>query len=212
MKKLDLSHLEGWPNDVVLGVSEIVKREDTGILSASELEEYNGFSNPHRKAEYLSVRHLFYSLLGDMGFPKRETKLLKHKDGKPYAKVGDKVVHVSFSHSPEKVFCAISLENNIGIDVELSSRQISQSVLDRISNEKERVAFETLEPVQVWTIKEAVVKCMGSGLRTNLNDLIIEKGKKKRFSVRFNNESLFEICSFRQSDHQIALAYQSQLI
>ena len=212
MKKLDLLHLECWPEDVVLGVSEIMKKEDTGILSENKLVEYNGFSNSHRKAEYLSVRHLFYSLLGEMGFPQKETKLLKQKDGKPYARIGEKVVHVSFSHSQEKVFCAISFEKNVGLDVELSTRQVSHSVLNRIRNEKEGAAFETLEPVQIWTIKEAVVKCMGSGLRTNLNDLIIEEGKKKRFSVRFNNESLFEICSFRQSNHQIALAYQSQLI
>lgn len=212
MEKIDTSHIECWPQGVVLGTAEIKRSEDTVVLSESELKVYNGFKNSNRKAEFLSVRYLFYSLLDEMGLPLKETKLLKHEDGKPYAKVGERSLHVSFSHSPEKVFCAISFEKNIGLDVEHLSRNISQPVLDRIRNEKEESVFEILQPVQVWTIKEAVVKCMGSGLRTNLKDLIIEETEKNRFSVRFYNESLFEICSFRQSNHQIALAYQSQPI
>ncbi|HET8865776.1 MAG TPA: 4'-phosphopantetheinyl transferase superfamily protein [Gracilimonas sp.] len=212
MKKMDTSHIEGWPEEVALGIAEIIARRDKSILSESECNEYDSFTNPNRKAEFLSVRHLFYSLLDEMGIPSKEKSLLKHKDGKPYATAGKKLIHVSFSHSPSKVFCAISTVYDVGLDVELVDRVVNDKVVKRILNKEERKTLGEVDPVCLWTIKESVVKCMGTGLRTNLNDLTILKEEKNSFRVRFNNDNLFEICSFRQSDHQIALAYQSKNI
>lgn len=209
---MDTSHIEGWPKDVVLGVTEITKSEDIGILSENELEEFNSFTNPSRKAEYLSARSLFRFLLAELKLADEGIELLKEEGGKPFARNLDEMIHVSFSHSPKKVFCAISKKKEVGLDVELSNRKINQAVAARILNEHELDEVGKENPVQLWTIKEAAVKCLGTGLRTNLSDLTIQKNKKNRFSVRFNNEKLFEICSFRQSDHQIALAYQSKHI
>jgi phosphopantetheinyl transferase len=58
-------------------------------------------------------------------------------------------------------------------------------------------------------LKEAAVKYLGTGLRTNLNEVIISFEKDGQISARFNNDKLIEICSFRSTDHQIALAYHS---
>jgi phosphopantetheinyl transferase len=212
MKLLDRAHKKNYPSDITLGIADISDEVSEGLFSDVEKREYESFKNKGRKAEYASARRLFWFLVNKTGIEKNGLNLLKEEGGKPYALAGNNRIHVSFSHSPQKVFCALSSKSNIGLDVEHLSRTISPAVLNRIRHQQEAKIFKLLEPVQLWTIKEAVVKCMGSGLRTNLNELLIEEREKNCFSISFNNESLFEICSFKQSDHQIALAYQGQPI
>jgi phosphopantetheinyl transferase len=212
MNKISTKHIEFWPVKVVLGFAEINESYSSGILSAEELKEYNNFTNKKRQAEFLTARHLFQSLLSDQQINSSEVELMKEEMGKPFATHFGTTIYVSFSHSPSKVFCAISKTFDVGLDVENVSRKVNPAVVKRILNEEEAHLAKEEEPIRLWTIKEAAVKCLGTGLRTNLDDLTIQKNEKNRFSVRFNNDKMFEICSFRETDHQIALAYQSKHI
>ena len=212
MQKISTKHIEFWPEKVVLGFADISEEYQADILSDQELAEYNDFTNKRRQAEFLTARHLFKQLLEDHYINSNEVMLLKEELGKPYAKYNDEIIHVSFSHSPNKVYCALSLSKSIGLDVEDVNRNVNPSVVKRILNNDEAYLAVEEEPIRLWTIKEAAVKCLGTGLRTNLDDLTIQKNEKNRFSVRFNNDKMFEICSFTETDHQIALAYQSKNI
>ena len=212
MKELDTSQIKNYPQNVILGEADIVKHPPLDILSEKELKEYDSFRNTKRKAEFVSARKLFRFLLSQMDINPKQVQLLKEQEGKPYAIWNGKHIFLSFSHSPKKVYCAISKKMDIGLDVEPVSREIRQRILERITSEAERSEVSTLKPVQIWTIKEAVVKFLGTGLRTNLNDLTVVKKRNSQISVKFNNDKFIEICSFRQSDHQIALAYQSKHI
>lgn len=212
MEKLNTSDIYNWPRNVYLGMAEISDQRSLDIFSAQEKKEFEGFGSPKRKAEYLSGRHLFRFLLRDLNLPERDVHLYKDESGKPRARHKNQSIYLSFSHSPGKVFCAVSFKHELGLDVEQTDREISNSVVQRILNEQERNSIGEEDPVRLWTIKEAAVKYLGTGLRTNLNDLTIIKKEKSYYSVRFNNEKLIEICSFSQSDHQIALAYQSRHI
>ncbi|MEX2477520.1 MAG: 4'-phosphopantetheinyl transferase superfamily protein [Gracilimonas sp.] len=212
MNKVDTSHIKNWPEDVVLGSSELAEPTSLKVLSALELDEFDTFKNPKRKTEFLTARKLFRFLVSEMDLDENGVQLLKEKGGKPYAEFSGKRLHVSFSHSNEKVFCAISKELDIGLDIEPVTREINAPVLNRILNEQEAKSLDLTNPIQLWTLKEAAVKCLGTGLRTNLRDLTLVKKEKGGHFIRFNNDKLIEICSFRQSDHQIALAYQSNHI
>jgi phosphopantetheinyl transferase len=212
MKELDTSQIRNYPQDVIIGEADIEEHISLDILSKEELKEHDTFKNRKRRAEFVSARKLFRFLLCQMDINPKQVLLQKDQEGKPYAAWNGKHIFVSFSHSPEKVYCAISKKLDIGLDVEPVSRKISQSVLKRITTDAERSVVSTLKPVQVWTIKEAVVKFLGTGLRTNLNELKIVKNQSSQISVKFYNDKYIEICSFRQSDHQIALAYQSKHI
>ncbi len=212
MKRLETKHIDFWPDDVLLGEAEIKNSHSISILNKSEREEYENFSNANRQAEYLTARHLFRHLIHSFNVHPDDVSLVKEKLGKPFARHKTEHINVSFSHSPKKVYCVLSLSKNVGLDVELVDREINPAVVKRILNNEELETLASEQPVKLWTIKEAAVKCLGTGLRTNLNDLTILKNQKNRFSVRFNNDKLFEICSFKLTNHQIALAYQSKHI
>ncbi|MEX0721497.1 MAG: 4'-phosphopantetheinyl transferase superfamily protein [Balneolaceae bacterium] len=209
MEKIDTTQIKNWPEGVVLAVSELKQDLSPDILSAEEKQEFDSFLNFKRKAEYLLARYLFRFLLNELGINPAEVELLKEEKGKPYAIYGDELINVSFTHSPELVLCAVSKEKRIGLDIESVDRVINKRVIKRILNEKEWKIIGQEDPLRLWTIKEAALKCAGTGLQTNLLNLNIYKKEKNRYSIRFNDDITYEICSFKQSGHQVALAYQS---
>jgi phosphopantetheinyl transferase len=206
LELLDTSSILDFPEQVKLGFSEIKPDLSTDILTSKELEEWNSFTNEHRKNEFLTARHLFHELLNDVA-PNSEFILSKHSLGKPFAIYGDKELFVSFSHSKDLVFCALSNSVDIGLDTEWLEREVDQRVVKRILGESEWDVFSDEDPILLWTIKEAAVKCLGTGLRTNLKELEIQKKGSSKFFVRINDEKTFQICSFKVLNHQISIAY-----
>lgn len=210
MKIIDTQKIEHWPGEVLLGHAQIRDDLPDKLLRDSELKEYQAFHHPNRKAEYLTARYLFKFLVDHSGLDFSSVELLKQQDGKPFFELAGGHSFVSFSHTNSHVFCAISKTLDVGIDAELTTRIINPKVIKRILSKPEQAYLDMEDPIKLWTIKEAAVKCLGTGLRTNLNEVIIQKNEGDQYSVRFNDEYLFEICSFTQLNHQIALAYQSQ--
>lgn len=207
MQLLNTQSVSNWPEDVLLGFSEIREKLGTGILSAEEEDEYQKFGHEGRKAEFLTGRHLFRLLLKRAGLDSGNVQLCKEPDGKPYAEAGKERLFVSFSHTGSLVFCALSAKRDIGMDAEETDREVSDRLLNRILNEAEKEQLSGADPLMLWTIKEAAVKKLGTGLRTNLNELKIEQKGADKYGVRINDEINYEICNFRQLNHQIAIAY-----
>lgn len=206
MKLLDTSLINDFPSDVKVGYSKIKSNLSEDILSAKEREEWDVFTNQQRKNEFLSARHLFFKLLKLTGSD-TDFSLKKQPLGKPFASNGITEKFVSFSHSKNYVFCAVSDSTDIGLDTEWLDRKVDKRVVKRILGVNEWEVFSDEDPILLWTIKEAAVKCLGTGLRTNLKDLEIQKKGEMEFSVRINDEKTFQICSFQKLNHQISIAY-----
>ncbi|MEQ8579293.1 MAG: 4'-phosphopantetheinyl transferase superfamily protein [Balneola sp.] len=206
MELLDTSLITDFPGKVKLGFSEIKTDLSIDLLSERERLEWDGFTNQQRKDEYLSARHLFKEILSVSGLSS-DFEILKHPLGKPYAQTGNKELFLSFSHSKNHVFCAISETVDIGLDTEWLDRKVDQRIVKRILGESEWEVFSDEDPILLWTIKEAAVKCLGTGLRTNLKELKIQKKNDIKFLVRINDEKTFQICSFQELNHQISIAY-----
>ncbi len=189
-----------------MGYAPINEGLSPSILTQKERAEWQGFTNESRKKEYLAARHLFRFLLaqGDLN-PNFE--LNKEALGKPYAQFQSEILNVSFSHSKELVMCAISPQCDIGLDIEWSRRQVNERLVKRFLSENEWKVFGEENPIKLWTMKEAAVKCLGTGLRTNLIDLELHKVEENKFSVIINDDKSFQICSFQLLDHQISIAY-----
>lgn len=100
------------------------------------------------------------------------------KLGKPYAK---NLPGVSFnvSHTKGMLLCAVSIEGNIGVDVELV-RKAPSSVMKRAFHEEEKAYVEEASDkeelynrrfFQIWTQKEAYTKYLGTGISSKLSEI-----------------------------------------
>lgn len=206
MELLNTSSITDFPEHVILGYSEIKSGLSDELLSDYERKEWESFTNQQRKNEYLTARHLFREMLR-AGRLSSDYKIYKHPLGKPFAKNEDQKLFLSFSHSKDYVFCGISESVDLGIDTEWLDRKVDQRIVKRILGESEWEVFSDEDPILLWTIKEAAVKCLGTGLRTNLKELEIQKKSEIEFLVRINDEKTFQICSFQELNHQISIAY-----
>lgn len=76
---------------------------------------------------------------------------------------------ISLSHCRTAVAAAVSHDGPVGIDVE-SRRRISDGLAERVCSPEERHAIDrsadpTMAFLQLWTRKEAVLKCRGTGIQ-----------------------------------------------
>lgn len=130
------------------------------------------------------------------------------KNEKPSAKQDDKVLSVSFSHTSESVAAVISKKWVVGIDMESSYRQVNDHLLKRMKHENEAFKLYERNPIiRIWTMKEAALKAIGTGLRQPMNSVHIESVKRQTFSVRFHNGIESEIISFQMWDQWISICY-----
>jgi phosphopantetheinyl transferase len=159
-----------------------------------------------RKNEHYSGRKLFGNLVDYLDLPASSIELLKTDLGKPYAKNGDKMIYTSFSHSQDWVLSGISLKFDIGLDCERLDRKISENVIDRIRSETEKAMMQDVSDLEMWTMKEAFVKCIGTGIRMNLKNYPITKQENK-YVVRWQNVRIY-IVPFIWQNHQLAVAWK----
>ncbi|MFA5667675.1 MAG: 4'-phosphopantetheinyl transferase superfamily protein [Balneolaceae bacterium] len=206
MELLNSKTIAGFPESTLLGYTPIIEGLTPDILTDNEYQQWDGFTSQLRKNEFLTARHLFHYLLAQ-GELNPDYVLKKEPLGKPYAQLDANILHVSFSHSKDYAMCAISPKHTIGLDIEWCRRQVNEKLVRRILNENEWKVFGEEDPVKLWTMKEAAVKSLGTGLRTNLNELVLRKESENEFLITFNNEKTFQICNFQLLDHQISIAY-----
>lgn len=117
--------------------------------------ELQRFTAPHRKLEWLSVRALFFRLLG-------EHKVVCYEpSGKPY--LADNSYHVSISHTKGYVAVILSTEKIVGIDIEQYGQRVHK-VAHKYMREDESVSLyngdDTWSLLLHWSAKEVMFKCM----------------------------------------------------
>ncbi|MFD4024195.1 4'-phosphopantetheinyl transferase family protein [Streptomyces sp. NPDC058576] len=115
---------------------------------------------------------LRYALLVHHGLREDELPLSRNRFGKPYlAHRPD--LHFSLSHSGRWVVCATS-GKRIGVDIEHVDAG-TRDIAHRFTPDEH--AYVAAAPpaerarrlIQIWTLKESYLKCVGSGLTTPLN-------------------------------------------
>lgn len=95
------------------------------------------------------------------------TTVAHHASGAPYLPEHPSL-NVSISHCRSAVAVAISDTGKVGIDVECR-RKINQSLVERVCSDAELAWIREAEDpemafLQLWTRKEAILKCMGTGI------------------------------------------------
>ncbi len=179
------------------------------FLQPEEAEELGRKATPKRAAEWLAGRIAMKRVvrkiagLSSQAFPdEREIRIAQDAQGKPFAQIDtmpdDRICDLSLSHSNGLAMAAAVLPNvfgGIGIDVEKIEERTDSWVQDYFTEEEIRSAGSTdsrwLDLTKMWSLKEAALKAMGTGLRFDLRDIAVtgmdEYGSA---TLEFRNEAL----------------------
>ena len=136
--------------------------------------------SPQRAAQIQVSEQLTLRLFGEAGVRVQSEELGRTIYGKPQLRWRrDCAFHHSISHTGPITVGVLS-EGAIGIDVEFEDRQIgvSPSLLLRrmFSTEQDAAAcLERWSLLQLWTIKEAVLKASGYGLAGGLTNVALNR-------------------------------------
>jgi len=113
--------------------------------------------------------------LKEYGFREEDLNHLKYNEyNKPYL---ENEIYFNLSHSGDIVICAISNEQEIGIDIE-EMKPINIWEFDTIFTKNElEIMNNSSHPVftfyKYWTIKESVIKAIGKGLALPLSEVVV---------------------------------------
>lgn len=106
-------------------------------------------------------------------------RVLKYPSGQPYLE-SDPGLAMSLSHSGNHWVCALSKSFDVGIDIQIH-REFNPKLFERICTPTELSGLLDRSEqsfFELWTIKEAALKCLGTGLQFPMNKLDVCKDKR----------------------------------
>lgn len=186
-----------------------VTAEEVNKLNDDEIAELEMLKNEKRKREFLTSRLLIKQLNREMGLDPLQFRVDKNNLGQPFGYYQNLQYDISIAHTDDFVLCGIALNFELGVDLEPLNRGVPDKLLSRILHQDELPGLEEVPPIQLWTMKEALIKLQGMGLRMNMKDLQVKPDSGEQYYVDFNNDKTAKICSFQSNNHWISIAYYS---
>ncbi|MDX1901197.1 MAG: 4'-phosphopantetheinyl transferase superfamily protein [Gammaproteobacteria bacterium] len=149
--------------------------------------------------------------------PAKEILLTSEPQKKPYLKNNPKKIEFNLSHSEDKMLCAITLDNPVGVDIEKMRTECDLRIADRFFSASENHLLSTLDNdqkmkmfFQLWTAKEAIVKMTGKGLWTALNSFSVDP-KKPSQVVNIEETTCHVTCFSVDPEYASALATEKEI-
>lgn len=195
------------PADLILAWEKVDGTHPASILNAAESVEYNEYKSPGRQKEYLATRNLVRDIVSHMQLDARKFSLQKDSLGKPSGHYRGQNFKMSIAHTTERVICGIAADIELGVDIEPVNRSVPERLRNRLVNTNEASLVNNEETIRLWTVKEALVKLKGTGLRTNLNECTITDFQDGIFYATYDNDNRAKICSFVHDNHWLAIAW-----
>jgi 4'-phosphopantetheinyl transferase len=177
--QLDAGHIDVWRSRIDLPVSEIEKYAET--LSEQEQERAAKFTFPDKYEEYVVSRGLLRKALAHVLDQEPSSFKFDYTSSmKPYLvkQYNDRSISFNVSHSHGQALVAISLDRNIGIDIEKIRPDVEyEKLAKRFFSEAEHKALmqcavedRVAAFFATWTRKEAFVKAVGKGIAFGLSE------------------------------------------
>jgi 4'-phosphopantetheinyl transferase len=166
------------PGEVHLWGIALEGGEDPPVadLSAAEVERAGRYRFPADRRRFVRTRAALRTLLGaHLTLPASAVVIATAEGGKPQLEPARHPSPLRFnvSHSGELALIALSLDCEVGVDVEaIRPTPLPDDVIARHFSAAERAALAALPAArrrrafyQIWTLKEAYLKACGDGLR-----------------------------------------------
>lgn len=172
-----------------INIEDVSWKEISSMLSiVSKQEKQKILEMQHEKDRCLSLVGkllLLYSLnQNSIQKVNRLPKLVYTSYGKPQWKNISSFFNIT--HSGNMVACAYGYDKNIGIDIELIknySIDMFAEILTLKEYEQLKKSNNIIKLIQIWTIKEAVLKADGRGFYADPQKIVIQ-GNKVHFENR----------------------------
>lgn len=198
----DLAPVHAWLCDVdderqLAGVDE-------GALSASEEERARRLVDPEKGRRFRRGRAVVRHVLGRLlGVPPRDVDFAVNAHGKPSVVTpracGSRPappLHVNWSHSANLLLLAATVSGEVGVDVEVmdpavDALAVAQSHFTRAEADALRALAgpeRTAAFYRCWTVKEAVLKALGTGLSVALNRVSVQFGGAGAMEISLDGE------------------------
>ena len=183
------------------------KKLPESIFGGFEKRDLNPGDGPVEISESLSGKLLLQKLIASR-FEIQAPEIITKKYEKPRVYYNGNEISVSFSHTPGAVSGAISKEYIVGLDMESLNRNVHPRLTSRMKHPREEDALYSGDStLRIWTLKEAALKAIGTGLRVPMNSVCLKKESEDEYSVEFNDGKEAKICSFQESNQWISICY-----
>ncbi len=167
-------------------------------LSSYRLEKLNSLHNEYLKKKSIGAELLLIQMLcaqyREMSLP---LKIKASETGKPYF-CDNTGVFFNLSHSKDMVACVIA-DTEVGIDIQHMG-EYKEDIIDRFFTDDEQKYIEIaknkkLAFYEVWTKKEALLKCKGTGLGSIGKESVFEAQKNGyKFTNKIIDEYMLSTC------------------
>ena len=117
-------------------------------------------------------------------------------------------IHFNISHSLNRVVIALSKDYNIGVDIECIKPNVNEKTINYIFNEEEKqyIDNENKKFYYLWTRKEAILKCNGTGLINDIKNInCINDDKYRLFSYYLDNYVMSIAIEKNQEDVEVMI-------
>lgn len=180
------------PETIFICYEKMITLKETQSVASAESE------SGRKLIEEMVVRKL----------EKATPNIITEKYEKPRAYIDGEEISVSFSHTNGAVSGAISREYIVGLDMESTQREVHPRLASRMAHPQENPSlYDQYPAIQIWTLKEAALKAIGTGLRTPMNSVLLKQIEDSYFSVEFNDGRKAKIRSFQISDQWISICF-----
>lgn len=121
-----------------------------------------------------------------------------NEHGKPMI-IGHPEIFFNLSHCKQAVLCAIS-DEPVGVDVE-SVRSFNDSLVHYTMNDDEIREIESADDravafIRLWTMKEAALKLIGTGISKDMKQVLRQKGLSFETFIEPQQRFVYSICQF----------------
>lgn len=170
---------------------------ELAALPAARREHALGYLREHdRRLSVAVYRLLKRGLAADFGF-RQVPEIAVDARGKPFF-VAVRGLYFSFSHCERAAACAIA-ERPVGVDIEIIG-EVDHDVARRVLSAAEytRVmasAEREVEFARLWTMKEALLKCRGTGIDEVALKSVLSGVDSNRFELRVNREAGYQLAA-----------------
>jgi len=200
MKEMNFIEHSTIPDDIWVAVR---------VAGTSTVPEASGSRAEARIREKAAGRSLITDMVAER-FGRESLLIESAENQKPSAIYNDKPLQISIAHTRSLICGAVSERKKIGIDIESVNRQVDSRLRKRILHKEESNNLPEIKTLQIWTIKEAALKWLGSGLRTDMNSICIVSAENPLFRVMFPGGQQVAISSFEHRGHWVSIAYDAE--